>query len=74
VQERLTQQVADAMWEHLEPAGVGVVLRARHMCVESRGIQHRGNSTTTTALHGVMKSQPDTRAEFMSRAVTDTVI
>lgn len=74
VQERLTNQVADAMWTHLNPKGVGVLLRARHMCVESRGIQHRGNSTVTSALRGVMKDEPDARAEFLALAKTDTPI
>lgn len=74
VQERLTNQVADAMWKHLNPKGVGVLLRARHMCVESRGIQHRGNSTVTSALRGVMKTEPDARAEFLALAKTNTPI
>jgi len=52
VQERLTNQIADAMQEHLNPKGVGVLLRTGHMCVESRGVQHRGCSTTTSALRG----------------------
>uniref|UniRef100_A0AAU7VHP8 GTP cyclohydrolase I n=1 Tax=Dinoroseobacter phage vB_DshS_R26L TaxID=3161158 RepID=A0AAU7VHP8_9CAUD len=74
VQERLTNQVADAMWEHLDPKGVGVLLRARHMCVESRGIQHRGNSTTTSALRGAIKDEPSARQEFLMLANTNTPI
>ena len=74
VQERLTNQIADAMWDGLEPVGVGVVLRARHMCVESRGVEHRGATTTTSALRGAMKEQQATRAEFMGLARTSTTI
>ena len=74
VQERLTNQIADAMEEHLKPLGVGVLIRARHMCVESRGVQHRGCSTTTSALRGVIKTQPHSRAEFLALANTKTPI
>ena len=68
VQERLTSQIADAMVEHLQPLGVGVVIKARHMCMESRGICQQGHHTVTTALRGVIKEQPETRAEFMQQA------
>lgn len=74
VQERLTNQIANAMDEHLNPLGCGVLIRARHMCVESRGVQHRGCTTTTSALRGVIKNQPATRAEFLSIASTTTPI
>lgn len=66
VQERLTTQIADAMMEHLKPKGVGVWISARHMCVESRGVQNQNSETQTTALRGVFKTQDATRAEFMS--------
>lgn len=69
VQERMTQQIADALWEHLEPLGVGVVVKARHMCMESRGICQQGHHTVTTALHGAIKDEPSTRAEFLRMAV-----
>lgn len=68
VQERLTNQVADSLMEHLEARGVGVVIQARHLCMESRGISQQGHFTITSALRGVMKEQPETRAEFMSLA------
>ncbi|MGL5735895.1 MAG: GTP cyclohydrolase I [Beijerinckiaceae bacterium] len=48
--------------------GVGVMIRARHMCMESRGICQQGHHTITTALRGVFKDRPETRAEFMARA------
>jgi len=69
VQERLTQQIADALWTHLSPLGVGVVIKARHMCMESRGICQQGHHTVTTALHGAIKDEPSTRAEFLRMAV-----
>lgn len=65
VQERLTVQIADAMVEHLAPRGVGVIVRARHMCMESRGICQQGHHTVTTALRGAMKDDERTRAEFL---------
>lgn len=66
VQERLTVQIADALVEHLQPLGVGVLIRARHMCMESRGIQQQGHHTVTTALRGAMRTDPRTRAEFLA--------
>lgn len=66
VQERLCNQVADAMWEGLKPRGVGVVLQARHMCMESRGISKPGVVTVTSAVRGNFKDRPEVRAEFMS--------
>jgi GTP cyclohydrolase I len=68
VQERLTNQVANALREHLQPLGCGVVIRARHFCMESRGIEKIGSSTITSAMHGVFKDQPSTRAEFLALA------
>ena len=68
VQERLTDQIADALFEHLEAKGVGVVIKARHMCMESRGICQQGHHTITTALRGAMRDEPDTRAEFLRLA------
>lgn len=68
VQERLTNQIADALVEHLEPKGVGVMVKGRHMCMESRGIGQQGHHTVTTALRGAMKDEPETRAEFMELA------
>ena len=65
VQERLTNQIADALEEHLHPKGVGVIIRARHMCMESRGICQQGHHTITSALRGVLKEKPEARAEFL---------
>lgn len=66
VQERLTTQIADAIQEHLEPLGVGVFVKARHLCMESRGICQQGHHTVTTALRGAIKDEPQTRAEFLA--------
>lgn len=68
VQERLTCQIADALVKHLQPKGVGVVIKARHMCMESRGICQQGHHTVTTALRGAMLEEPATRAEFLNLA------
>lgn len=68
VQERLTCQVADALTEHLKPIGVGVVVKARHLCMESRGICKQGHCTITSALRGAFKEQPEVRAEFLQLA------
>jgi len=74
VQERLTTQIADALEEHLQPLGVGVLIRARHMCMESRGISQQGHHTITTALRGVIKEQTETRSEFLSLANSDVKV
>lgn len=68
VQERLTANIADAIQQHLDPVGVGVIIKARHMCMESRGICQQGHHTITTALRGVLRHQPETRAEFIELA------
>lgn len=65
VQERLTNQVADCLNDNLQPLGVAVIIRARHLCMESRGVEKPGAETVTCALRGVFKTQPETRAEFM---------
>lgn len=69
VQERLTTQIADALNEHLQPKAVGVIVKARHMCMESRGICQQGHHTVTSALRGVFKTDPTARAEFLRLAI-----
>lgn len=68
VQERLTTQVADALFKALAPKGVGVILKARHLCIESRGVESIDSTTVTSALLGVFKSEESTRNEFMQFA------
>jgi GTP cyclohydrolase I len=68
VQERLTQQVADWLAQHLEPKGVGVVVEAEHLCMSLRGVQARGCRTVTSALHGLVREDGRSRAEFFALA------
>jgi GTP cyclohydrolase I len=68
VQERLTDQIADALDTHLTPKGVGVLIKARHLCMESRGICQQGHHTVTTALRGVMLTEQSARDEFLRLA------
>jgi len=63
IQEQLTEQIAEAISEVIEPKGVGVVLQARHMCMEMRGVQKAYSSTTTSALRGIFLKEK-TRKEF----------
>lgn len=66
IQERITNQIANALDEHLKPRAVGVVLRCRHLCMESRGINRAKAITYTSALRGVFRSDQAIRSEFMS--------
>ena len=66
VQERLTTQVAGWLQEHLAPKGVGVVLEAEHLCMSLRGVQAAGSLTVTSALHGLLRDDPRSRAEFLT--------
>lgn len=65
VQERLTNQIANAIEEHLKPKGVAVVIEATHFCMCSRGVNKQGSTTITSALRGALK-QAAVRAEFFS--------
>jgi GTP cyclohydrolase I len=66
MQERLTAQVADALAERLDPLGVMVVVEAEHLCMSMRGVKKPGATTVTSAVRGIMESQPATRSEAMS--------
>ena len=66
VQERLTRQVADWIHAELAPKGVGVVVEAEHLCMSMRGVRAGGAVTTTSALSGVLRDSPATRAEFLA--------
>lgn len=66
VQERLTTQVADWLTDALHPKGVGVVLEAEHGCMSLRGVKATGSHTRTSALTGLVRDDPRTRAEFLS--------
>ena len=66
VQERLTAQVADAMVEILQPRGVFVVIECEHLCMSMRGVRKPGSLTVTSAVRGLFKANPATRAEAMA--------
>ena len=66
VQERLTQQIADWLHRELDAKGVGVVLDAEHTCMTLRGVQAVGARTVTSALRGVLRDSPSSRAEFFA--------
>jgi len=66
VQERLTRQIADAVWETIEPLGVAVVVECTHLCMVMRGVQKTSAVTTTSSVRGCFESNPKTRAEFFS--------
>jgi GTP cyclohydrolase I len=68
VQERLTAQVAEFLQTELQPKGVGVVLEAEHLCMSLRGVRAGGSRTVTSALKGLVRDDPRTRAEFLSLA------
>jgi GTP cyclohydrolase I len=66
VQERMTSQVAYWLDEHLAPKGVGVVIEAEHLCVSLRGVRAGGSRMVTSALHGLVRHDERTRAEFLA--------
>ena len=72
IQERLTTQVADWLERELEPKGVGVVLEAEHLCMSLRGVQKLGATTVTSALRGLVRTDPRTRQEFMALTMRTT--
>jgi GTP cyclohydrolase I len=68
VQERLTEEIAQAIEEVLQPRGVGVVIEAAHLCMMMRGVEKQSSKTITSALRGIFRSDPRTREEFLSLA------
>jgi GTP cyclohydrolase I len=66
IQEQMTEQIADAILETIKPKGVAVVVQARHMCMEMRGVQKINSTTVSSALRGLFKSDERTRNEFYS--------
>jgi GTP cyclohydrolase IA len=65
LQERLTSQIADTIVETVKPAGVGVVIEAQHFCMIVRGVKKPGSTMVTSAMRGIFKTNPPTRAEFL---------
>lgn len=66
VQERLTSQIAEALMSHLKPKAAGVVVRCRHLCMESRGIKVQGEETVTSAMLGELQPNLALRTEFLA--------
>jgi GTP cyclohydrolase IA len=72
IQEQMTEQIADAILETIQPKGVAVVVHARHMCMEMRGVQKINSTTVSSALRGLFKSDERTRSEFYNLINTPT--
>jgi GTP cyclohydrolase IA len=66
IQERVTVEIAEEMDRLLSPIGVGVVVEARHLCMEMRGVRAPGVKTITSSLRGCIKDKPEARAEFFA--------
>ncbi|MCD6390899.1 MAG: GTP cyclohydrolase I FolE [Dehalococcoidia bacterium] len=66
LQERMTQQIADAIFEALQPEGVAVVIQAEHLCMVMRGIKKPGTTVITSSVRGNFRSKVATRSEFLS--------
>jgi len=66
VQERLTNQIAEAIQNALNPKAVGVVMECRHLCMESRGIQRQGSSTVTSAMKGLFEWDRSSKEELLN--------
>lgn len=66
VQERLTNQIARAIWEKLEPQGVGVIIEARHLCMVMRGVEKQHSAAVTSAMLGCFRDNLQTRQEFLA--------
>ena len=67
-QETITKLVADYLQAQLKARGVGVMLRAEHLCMSMRGVLKPGHRTTTSEIHGVLRESPEARAEFLALA------
>jgi len=65
IQERMTRQIAEAIETHLDARGVGVVLRAHHLCMGCRGVRQQDTDMVTSAMHGTLRSDATSRSEFL---------
>jgi GTP cyclohydrolase I len=74
VQERMTQQIADTLYEALNPDGVGVVIEARHMCMMMRGVEKQNSLATTSAMLGSFRDDVKTRQEFLTLIDSDLAL
>ena len=66
IQERMTKQIADAIFEALQPDGVAVIVQAEHLCMIMRGIKKPGTTVISSAVRGTFRSKAATRSEFLS--------
>ena len=71
VQERLTEQIAGALDDVLQPMGVGVVIEAYHLCMMMRGVEKQNSKTITSAVRGLFRSDQRTREEFLTLAYSN---
>jgi GTP cyclohydrolase I len=74
VQERLTEQIAQAVWDTIHPLGVGVVVEAYHLCMMMRGVEKQNSKTLTSAMRGSFLKDQKTRDEFLRFAMTGHVL
>jgi GTP cyclohydrolase I len=74
VQERLTDQIAQAIWEILEPQGVGVLCEAYHLCMMMRGVEKQNSKTITSAMRGAFLEDPRTRDEFLRLSMVSGIV
>jgi GTP cyclohydrolase I len=70
VQERLTDQIAESLWDAIHPKGVGVVIEAYHLCMMMRGVQKQSSKTITSAMRGIFLEDHRTRDEFLRLATS----
>ncbi|MEX0842797.1 MAG: GTP cyclohydrolase I FolE, partial [Gemmatimonadota bacterium] len=71
VQERLTEQIAQSLWEEVGPQGVGVVIEAHHLCMMMRGVQKQNSCTITSAMRGSFLGDARTREEFLRLSTSE---
>jgi len=74
VQERMTEQIAEALTSVLQPAGVGVVIEAYHLCMMMRGVEKQNSKTITSAVRGVFLEDQRTREEFLRLCMTNGLL
>jgi len=74
VQERMTDQIADAVWDVLRPEGVGVVVEAYHLCMMMRGVEKQNSKTITSAMRGVFLEDLRTREEFLRLSMGNGIV
>ena len=70
VQERMTEQIAQALWDIIKPQGVGVIVEAYHLCMMMRGVEKQNSKTITSAMRGVFLDDQRTRDEFLRLSMT----